>query len=304
MERICKICGAHESDEIDFHKHHVKSRASGGSNSKDNLIDICSDCHHDIHYPEKTNGEEIDDLEEDYKHAIDNDVFSDGWGIVPKKILHDKKLTTFSKMLYCDISSLCAGRGYCWASNKYFAKVFSVSERTVSRAILEIAPFIIIKNRLGPNRTIWVHKLNITAPTSSELKKTKKKSDKKPEKKVAIKFTEEDRQMAELLLQKIIYNFPSFENKKVNISEWAEDMRKLREIDKASLQQIHFMINWLQGGEIIVDGKPPRKFEPHEFWSKNILSAKKLRKQWFDNLVPQLQDNLLKKIKKSTVTQL
>ncbi len=86
-------------------------------------------------------------------------------------------------------------------------------------------------------------------------------------------------------------------------SEWADDVRKLREVDKATPEQIRFMITWVQGGDHVVPNKPVRKFEAHEFWAKNILSGGKLRKQWF-NLVPQLQQSLKKTIEKTAVAQL
>lgn len=221
------------------------------------------------------------------------------------------------RLLYGEISALCNEKGYCWATNDYFSDLYNVDTRTIQRWLTQLvkAEFIYIDNSTKRRKIFLAKKLAINLDEIEEKdvpdeeieeapKKKVKKQKIKEKKKVAVKFSDDDLKMAELLLSKIIYNYPAFENKKVNISEWAEDMRKLREIDKASLQQIHFMITWLQGGEIRVEGKPPRIFEPHEFWSKNILSARKLRKQWFENLVPQLQDTLIKKIKKSTVTQL
>lgn len=305
--KICKICGVHEAEGVAFHTHHVKFRSNGGSDRKENLIDICSDCHHDIHYPGKNDGEEVEELEEAYRDAISDDIFSGGWGILPKKIAHDPKISAFAKILYSDISSLCADRGYCWASNAYFAKTFNVSLRTVSRAILEIAPYLIIKNHLSAKRTIWVHQLNSSASAGRVYSKpatpAKQAKPKKEKKEVVPKYTDNDLRLAELLHSKILYNFPAFENKKVKINEWADDIRMLREIDKATEVQIEFMIMWLQGGEYTPPGKPTRTMSPHDFWSKNILSAGKLRKQWF-TLVPQLQEELKKVQKKSTVTQL
>ena len=304
--RICKICGIKENENVEFHTHHIKQRSQGGNDQEENLIDICSDCHFDIHHTEKSDGN-IKEFESVYKEAIDQNIFSDGWGILPKKISRDPKITAFAKILYSDISSLCAERGYCWATNDYFARVFNVNSRTISRAIQELEPYLIIRNRASGRRTIWVHQLNSNIAQQGFQQKKKKETPIK-EKKITIRkstFSESDLLLAELLLQKIVFNFPSFENKKIKIEEWAEDIRKLREIDKASAEQIEFMINWLHGGSITNGHNGQvRNFEPHDFWSKNILSAKKLRKQWFDHLVPQLQSSFKKEIKKTTVAQL
>lgn len=231
------------------------------------------------------------------------------YAVIPANVRYNKKVVDGAKLLYGEVTALCNERGYCWAGNEYFADLYGNTKITISRWFSSLVKenYLYMDMSTGRRKIFLSEKIDLTTPPDEPIKKkssAKKEKPKKETKKQAVKFTEDDRSMAELLLQKIIYNYPSFENKKVNISEWAEDIRKLREIDHATLQQIHFMITWLQGGEIIQEGKPSRKFEPHEFWSKNILSARKLRKQWFENLVPQLQDTLIKKIKKSTVTQL
>jgi hypothetical protein len=319
MIKKCKLCEVEESEEILFHKHHIKQRKEGGDDSKENLIDICNDCHYAIHHPERIDGE-LKGLESDYKEMIRVNIFADGYGVVPNRILRDNKISHFSKVLYSELSSLCASRGYCWATNEYFARVFKVSVRTVTRALAELDPYIVIRNKMSPKRQIWVHTLSGVEPRPIKVQDKKRVGEKglnspkkKSEKKVAKKyqFTAQDTMLAEYLLSRILYNFPHFHNKKVNIDEWSDDMRKLREIDKATAQQIHFMITWVHGGTIEEKkdsdtGKvtPMREMKPNEFWSKNILSASKLRKQWFDNLVPQLQQDLKKAIQKSSTVQL
>lgn len=42
----CECCGKIELLE----KHHIISKCYGGSNKKDNLIEICSSCHTKIHH--------------------------------------------------------------------------------------------------------------------------------------------------------------------------------------------------------------------------------------------------------------
>lgn len=50
---------------------------------------------------------------------------------IPTSILHDKALLPSEKLLYAEIMSLTNAKGYCWASNKYFAEIFDASTRSV-----------------------------------------------------------------------------------------------------------------------------------------------------------------------------
>ena len=84
------------------------------------------------------------------------DVFTEGWGILPRRILRDKDVTPFAKLLYVEISSLCASEGFCWASNKYLAERMGSTERTVSRSITELKKYLTFKSRGNGNRKILV----------------------------------------------------------------------------------------------------------------------------------------------------
>jgi hypothetical protein len=86
------------------------------------------------------------------------------------------------------------------------------------------------------------------------------------------KYNAKDKELAELLKDKVESNFSIIG--KVNIDVWAEDIRKLREIDKYTPEMIEFMIKWVQGGEYQGQNLPE-----HSFWSANIRSVAKLRKQ-------------------------
>ena len=55
------------------------------------------------------------------------------------------------------------------------------------------------------------------------------------------------------------------EIKEPNFQQWADDIRKMIEIDKRTEDQVRRMINWSQ---------------KHVFWSANILSARKLREKY------------------------
>lgn len=74
--------------------------------------------------------------------------------------------------------------------------------------------------------------------------------------------------LANLLLNRIRRNDANF--KQPNLQHWADDMRKLVELDKRSCKQVQKVILWSQ---------------KDSFWKSNILSAAKLRKQFTKLLI-------------------
>ena len=72
--------------------------------------------------------------------------------------------------------------------------------------------------------------------------------------------------LAKFLQKQILINKPDF--KQPVLQTWADDMRKLVELDKRDKHDVALVIKWCQ---------------QDSFWSTNILSASKLRKQ-FDQL--------------------
>lgn len=96
---------------------------------------------------------------------------------------------------------------------------------------------------------------------SKEYKELKKDTTRK------LKFSEEDYRLSELLYNLMKQNNPN--KTKPNLEKWAEEVRKMRELDNRSLIDIEILIRWSQ---------------QDEFWHTNILSTSKLRKQ-FDQLI-------------------
>ena len=66
---------------------------------------------------------------------------------ISSPVMFDKSLVANAKLLYGVINSLCSTKGYCWASNRYFAKLFDVDKATISRWIssLEKRGYIFFK---------------------------------------------------------------------------------------------------------------------------------------------------------------
>lgn len=60
------------------------------------------------------------------------------YSITPATVRYDSELTPLAKLLFGEISALCTLRGFCWAGNGYFADLYEVTTRTVSRTINQL----------------------------------------------------------------------------------------------------------------------------------------------------------------------
>ena len=67
------------------------------------------------------------------------EILQNGFCMIPNIILYDNDLSDKQKLLYWTISSLCAEKWYCWASNDYIWELLWVNKWTISKniAVLE-----------------------------------------------------------------------------------------------------------------------------------------------------------------------
>lgn len=65
-------------------------------------------------------------------------ILSEWYGIMPNKVLYCKELTDKQKLLYCLVSSLCAEKWYCRASNEYLWELLNAEKGTISKNIWKL----------------------------------------------------------------------------------------------------------------------------------------------------------------------
>ncbi len=100
------------------------------------------------------------------------------YAVIPANIRYDESLPPNAKLLYGEITALCNTEGYCWASNKYFAALYGVTDRTIQRWLevltergyIEIQIFCKNESKEFENRLISITELppdkNVTTPTT------------------------------------------------------------------------------------------------------------------------------------------
>lgn len=63
----------------------------------------------------------------------------DYFTLIPAKVRYDNDLSPNAKLLYGEILALCNEKGYCWATNRYWAELYNVTNRAVSKWINELS---------------------------------------------------------------------------------------------------------------------------------------------------------------------
>lgn len=100
------------------------------------------------------------------------------YAIIPAEVRYDEELPPNAKLLYGEITSLCNEKGYCWATNQYFADLYKVSKITVSRwiSILNKKGYIAVETlyKEGTKEIIGRHLYIVNTPINKNVKDNNK----------------------------------------------------------------------------------------------------------------------------------
>ena len=215
-------------------------------------------------------------------------VMSEGYGIIPKKVMKDEDLTIDAKAIYAFMASFAGAGNTSFPSVKFITDKLGISRQRFNkhRKLLEDKGYITIKKERKSDGS-WesnvytletlprlqnptLDNLTLDNPTSGNVTTNNNtinnntiNNNTKSTSRSKLKFETHHLKLAELLYKEILHNNP--QHKKPNLESLANDFRLMMEIDKREGKEIQELILFSQS---------------HDFWYKNILSAGKLREKY------------------------
>lgn len=99
------------------------------------------------------------------------------YAVIPANVRYDKRLSPLTRLIYGEITALSNEKGYCFATNAYFANLYSMSNVSISRCISElkehnyIRVVYDIKEKNVDKRKIYINNLENKKLENKELNK-------------------------------------------------------------------------------------------------------------------------------------
>ncbi len=229
------------------------------------------------------------------------DIKKSYYAVIPATVRYDNNVVPSAKLLYGEITALCNEKGYCWATNDYFSKLYSVSKRTISTWIKSLCNAGYISAELvldNSSQKVKMRCLKVEANFDAHLMKTSIPSRKKVPDPHEENFAENNTinnisssqifeqpkindsgiknkknfetdsdpyLLAKFLENNITENNPKFPKSESQRQRWAKDFDLMIRRDKIDADDIAEVIEWCQRDN---------------FWRSNILSGKKLREKY------------------------
>lgn len=90
------------------------------------------------------------------------------YAVIPASVRYDDQISANAKLLYGEISALIGNEGFCYAKNAYFAQLFKISERSVSRLIsaLQEGGYIVVQLERDKSGQVTSRKLFLSESTT------------------------------------------------------------------------------------------------------------------------------------------
>ena len=110
------------------------------------------------------------------------DIKKSYYAVIPATVRYDNNVVPSAKLLYGEITALCNEKGYCWATNDYFSKLYSVSKRTISTWIKSLCNAGYVSAELvldNSSQKVKMRCLKVEANFDAHLMKTSIPSRKK-----------------------------------------------------------------------------------------------------------------------------
>ena len=97
------------------------------------------------------------------------------YAIIPANVRYDTEISPNAKLLYGEITALCNQKGFCWATNEYFSKLYGVSDRTIRTLLKQLQDKNYIKINIINNTKRLIY-IDFTTPEENFLPPRKKTS--------------------------------------------------------------------------------------------------------------------------------
>jgi len=82
------------------------------------------------------------------------------YAVLPASVRYDVKICPNAKLLFAEVTALSNEKGYCWATNNYFAALYEVTAKTVSRWVSQLTEhgyiYVEIDQAAGNQRRIYI----------------------------------------------------------------------------------------------------------------------------------------------------
>ena len=161
------------------------------------------------------------------------------FGILPANVRYDKKLKPMEKILYTEITALSNSKGYCYATNSYFANLYDVHKNTAGTWINNLEKLGYIKSRIiyeTGTKNVKERQLFIVTPINKNVARYQQKDCDPINEKIDTPINEkiEDNNTR--------YNNTRYNNKKINKKETQKDTHVKNNIDIA-LEKVNAISN-------------------------------------------------------------